>query len=29
MEQRNNVNLFLFIQLAKVNNYKMNEKYGP
>ena len=26
MEHRNNVNLFLFIQLAKVNNNKMNEK---
>ena len=25
MEQRNNINLFLYIQLAKVNN-KMNEK---
>ena len=26
MEQRNNVNFSLFIQLAKVNNNKMNEK---
>ena len=26
MEHRNNVNLSLFIQLAKVNNNKMNEK---
>ena len=26
MEHRNNVNLSLFIQLAKVNNYKMNKK---
>ena len=26
MEYRNNVNLSLFIQLAKVNNNKMNEK---
>ena len=26
MEYRNNVNLFLFIQLTKVNNHKMNEK---
>ena len=26
MEHRNNVNLPLFIQLAKVNNNKMNEK---
>ena len=26
MEQRNNVNLSLFIQLAKVNNNKMHEK---
>ena len=25
MEHRNNVNLFLFIQLTKVNNNKMNE----
>ena len=26
MEHRNNVNLSLFMQLAKVNNNKMNEK---
>ena len=26
MGHRNNVNLSLFIQLAKVNNHKMNEK---
>ena len=26
MEHRNNFNLSLFIQLAKVNNHKMNEK---
>ena len=26
MEHRNNVNLSLFIQLAKVNNYKMHKK---
>ena len=26
MEHRNNVNLSLFIQLAKVSNHKMNEK---
>ena len=26
MEHRNNVNLSLFIHLAKVNNNKMNEK---
>ena len=26
MEHRNNVNLSLFIQLAKVNNNKINEK---
>ena len=26
MEHRNNANLFLFIQLGKVNNNKMNEK---
>ena len=26
MEHRNNVNLSLFMQLAKVNNHKMNEK---
>ena len=26
MKHRNNVNLSLFIQLAKVNNNKMNEK---
>ena len=26
MEHRDNVNLSLFIQLAKVNNNKMNEK---
>ena len=26
MEHRNNVNLSLFVQLAKVNNNKMNEK---
>ena len=26
MEHRNNVNLSLFIKLAKVNNHKMNEK---
>ena len=26
MEQRNNVNLSLFIQLARVNNHQMNKK---
>ena len=26
MEHRNNVNLWLFIQLAKVNNNEINEK---